>query len=144
MEFFITYDADVESGLDRITFGMTKALRDHFADRFYDDSGIAMAIIVMCRDPSWSFKQRIRFVKQENCLYMDLMLDLNEMIRLDGNTKKRIVAQKIITEVPQIVAKRKFRDFDLLRFTSDLREWFETHGWINPDFPDHPENRGEP
>ena len=91
---------------------------------------------MMCRDPIWNFKQRIRFVKKENCLYMDLMLDLDVMSRAEPETRKRIVGEKIVTEVPRIVAKKKFKDFDLLRFSADLREWFEQHGWIDKDFPE--------
>ena len=131
MKFFITYDANMESGLNEITYGMTKSFGDYFVDRFYDDSGIAMSIILMCRDPIWNFKQRIRFHKKENRLHMDIMLDLNIMSRADPATRKQIVGKRIVTEVPQIVAKYKFKDFDLKRFSSDLREWFEEHGWIS-------------
>jgi hypothetical protein len=136
MKFFITYDANTESGLAEITYGMTRSFENYFTDRFYDDSGIEMAIILMCRDPRLNFKQRVRFVKKENCLYMDIMLDLHVMSRSDPETRKRIVAEKIMTEVPQIVMKRRFKDFDLPRFTKDLREWFENHNWIDPGFPE--------
>lgn len=111
-------------------FGINDAFEDYFGNRFYDDSGIEMFVVLMCRDPIWNFKQRIRFVKKENCLYMDIMLDLDVMSRADSVTRKRIVGEKIANEVPQIVAKYKFRDFDLKRFSSDLRVWFEDHKWI--------------
>lgn len=138
MKFFITYDASVESGLREISFGMTQSFEDYFSDRFYDDSGIELAVVLMCRDPRWNFKQRIRFAKKENCLYMDVMLDLDVMSQADPETRKRVVSEKIVTEVPQIIAKKKFKDFDLPRFTKDLREWFEQHGWIEPmDFPEY-------
>jgi hypothetical protein len=65
---------------------------------------------------------------------MDVMLDLDVMSNADPETRKRIVAEKIITEIPKIVAKKKFKDFDLLRFSKDLREWFETNGWVEPAF----------
>lgn len=48
----------------------------------------------MCRDPRWNFKQRIRFVKKENCLYMDLMFDWNTMVNADQKTRKQIAAKK--------------------------------------------------
>ena len=136
MKFFITYDADITSGLSEITYGMTKALGSYFADRFYEDSGIEMAVILMCRRPVRDFKQRIRFVKKENCLYMDIILDLDVMNRTDEPTRKRIVGAKIVNEVPQIVARKKFKDFDLSRFARDLREWFENQDWIQKIFSD--------
>lgn len=132
MKFFITYDACVESGLSEISFGMTQSFDDYFSDRFYDDSGIEMAVVLMCRDPRWDFKQRIRFAKKENCLYMDVMLDLDVMRPANSEGRKRYVAEKIVTEVPRIVAKKNFKDFDLLRFSNDLGGWFERNGWIEP------------
>ena len=131
MKFFITYDANTESGLNEITHGMTTSFDNYFVDRFYDDSGIEMAIVLMCRDPQWNFKQRIRFAKKENCLYMDIMLDLDVMSHADPMTRKQIVSEKVVNEIPQIVAKYKFKDFDLPRFSSDLRKWFEQNGWID-------------
>ena len=131
MRFGVTCDADIESGFDVVTFGMMKQFDDYFRDRFYDDSGIEMFVVLMCRDPRWNFKQRIRFVKKENCLYMDLMFDLRIMAQVDMKTRKRIVGEKMVTEIPQIVAKYKFRDFDLPRFSRDLRSWFEEHNWLH-------------
>jgi len=134
MKFGITYDADAEARLDEVIFGINDAFEDYFGVKFYDDSGIEMFIVLMCRDPRWNFKQRIRFVKKENCLYMDIMFDLDVMSQADPETRKKIVAEKMVTEIPQIIAKKKFKDFDLPRFTKDLREWFETHEWLEPDF----------
>lgn len=133
MRFFITSDANSESGLGETLYGINKAFDDYFFDRFYDDSGIEMSVIFMCRDPRWNFKQRIRFSKKENRLYMDIMLDLNVMSSADLPTRKQIVGEKLVNEVPQIVAKYKFKDFDLKRFSSDLRSWFEEHGWIDKE-----------
>lgn len=137
MRFFITCDADIESGLDKVLNSLhDEGFKDYFVDQFYDDSGIKITVVLMCRDPRLIFKQRIRFSKKENKLYTDIMLDLNIMSRADPATRKRIVAEKLIHEVPQIVAKYKFKDFDLPRFSRDLREWFEIHGWVEPMFPE--------
>lgn len=140
MKFGITCDANIESGVSEVIYGMNKAFDEYFGDRFYDDSGIGLFIVLMCRDPQWNFKQRIRFVKKRNTLYVDIMLDLDEMRRSDLSARKRIVGEKIVNEVPQIAAKYKFKGFDLRRFTRDLREWFEQNGWIEPAFPEFIEN----
>lgn len=135
MKFFVTCDANIESGMDKVIFGMNKEFNAYFGNRFYDDTDIEMAVILMCRDPRWNFKQRIRFVKKQNCLYIDLMFDLPTMKRADMSARKKIVAEKMSSEVPQIVAKYKFRDFDLQRFSSDLRNWFEDQGWMEKEWP---------
>lgn len=131
MKFGITCDANAESGLSEVIFGTNKAFKEYFGDRFYDDSGIGLFIVLMCRDPIWNFKQRIRFLKKKNTLYLDIMLVLDVMSRASLATRKSIVGEKIVTEVPQIVAKYKFKDFDLKRFSSDLKSWFEQNGWID-------------
>jgi hypothetical protein len=140
MKFGITYDANSEAGLDEVIFGLNDSFESYFGDRFYDDSGIGLFLVLMCRDPIWNFKQRIRFVKKRNTLYIDIMLDLDVMSRANIVTRKRIVGEKILSDLPQIVAKYKFKDFDLPRFTSDLREWFEIHGWIDEEFPEFVQN----
>jgi hypothetical protein len=138
MKFFVTCDANIESGIDKVIYGMNKEFDAYFGNRFYDDTGIEMAVILMCRDPRWNFKQRIRFKKKDNCLYIDIMFDLPVMEQTDAGTRKRIVAQKMTNEIPQIVAKYKFKDFDLTRFAADLRNWFEDHGWIDRDLESWP------
>jgi len=142
MRFSVVSDADDETGLHDIVYEVNGAISDTFLDRFYDDSGISIGVVLMCRDPRWNFRQRISFSTKKNCLYTDLMFDWHTMVNADHNTRKKIVAEKIVTEISQIIAKYKFKgkygfkDFDLPRFTKDLREWFETHGWIEPEFPE--------
>lgn len=122
MKLFITSDSNTESGVGEATRGLAQALADYFANRRYNDSDLEIAICLMCRDPRWNFKQRIRFVKKENCLYMDIMLDLDVMKYAERSHRKEIIGSKIVSEVPEIIAKKKFKDFDLPRFTKDLRE----------------------
>jgi hypothetical protein len=134
MELGITYDANREARLDEVRSSKNRdGFEEYFADKYYDDSGIAIFIVLMCRSPYLNFKQRIRFVKADNCLYMDIMLDYEHMTTTDTDGRKRYVAEKLINEVPQIIAKYKFRDFDLKRFSSDLRLWFEDHEWIESE-----------
>lgn len=130
MKLGITYDADARAKLDEVIFGVNDEFEKYFGDRFYDDSALEIFLVLMCRNPHHSFNQRIKFSKKDNCLYLDIMLDLNEMGWADPTSRRRIVGEKIATEVPQIVARYKFKGFDLKRFSSDLRAWFEQTGWI--------------
>lgn len=131
MRFFTTADSNSEAKIYEVLYALDDdGFENDFEPRFYDDSGTEIAIILVCRDPARNFKQRIRFLKKENCLYVDIMLDLETMCRSNLVIKKRIVGEKMVSELPQIIAKYKFKDFDLPRFSSDLREWFEQNGWI--------------
>jgi hypothetical protein len=130
MNFFLTSDANTESGLGEILFGVNTALDKYFADRFYDDTGIAIAIVLMCRDPALHFKKRVRFSKKDKCLYMDIMLDLDVMTSMNAVERKLTVADRLLTEVPQVISKYNFKNFDLPRLSSDLRVWFEKQGWV--------------
>lgn len=137
MKFGMTCDANIESGLNDLLNDLNDGgFDEYFSERLYDDSAIGLFIVLMCRDPIWNFKQRIRFVKKRNTLYIDIMLDLDVMSRADSATRKRIVGERIVNEVPRIVANKKFKNFDLPRFSTDLREWFERQDWIPPVFPD--------
>jgi len=137
VRFRIVSDADQETGLHDISDEINRSpMDDFFVHRQYDDLGISIGVVLMGRDPGWNFQQRISFSKKENKLYMDLMFDWHSMVGAKHSARKRIVAEKMITEIPQIIAKKRFKDFDLPRFSSDLREWFEVHGWINPEFPE--------
>jgi hypothetical protein len=135
MRFSILTDADVETGLHDIGDEMNRPPMDgFFTNRFYDDTGLKITIILMGRDPRWNFKQRIRFSKKENKLYIDLIFDWNTIVCADDRTRKTIVAEKFVTEVPHTVAKYKLNNFDLPRFAQDLREWFEINDWIEREF----------
>lgn len=137
MRFFTTSDANSVSGIDEVSNALYKGgFEEYFSEKYYDDSGIKITIVFMCRSPHLNFKQRIRFSKKENKLYIDIMLDLDVMSSADPETRKRIVGEKLVNEVPQIIAKKKFKNFDLPRFSRDLRDWFEQHGWIQPIFPE--------
>jgi hypothetical protein len=132
MRFGISADYDYRSNLDEVLRAFPALIfEEYFGDKDYDDSGIEIFVVLMCRDPLWNFKQRIRFSKKENCLYMDIMLNLEQMKQADLVTRKRIVAEKLVNEIPQIIDKYKFKDFDVKRFSSDLRNWFEQQGWID-------------
>jgi len=129
MRFRVVSDSNVEAGLSEISDGFYEGgLRNYFSEK-YDDSGLNLGVVLMCRDPELNFKQRISFSKKDNTLYIDIMLDFEQMSRADKHTRKRIVAEKLVNEVPQIIAKYKFKDFDLPRFSSDLRNWFDEQGW---------------
>lgn len=130
MKIGFTGDSDIESGLSEVLYSFGTRVEDYFVEKRYGDSGLELFVVLMCRDPRWKFKQRIRFDRKDNCLYMDLMLDLPTMSGANFETRRRIVAEKIVSEVPAIIGKYKLKDFDLPRFSTDLKAWFESNKWI--------------
>ena len=143
MKFFVTSDADEETGLHELVYEINRQPMDgFFLDRFYDDSFVGLCLVLMCRDLASNYKQRIRFRKNKNVLYIDIMCDWDVMVLSGPEARRRIVAEKIVAEVPQIIAQYKskakygFKNFDLARFTWDLREWFEANSWLKPSSPE--------
>ena len=77
----------------------------------------------MCRHPERNFKQRIRFAKKEKTLFMDIMLDLEQMRQAEHKDRKRIIAERVVDEVPIVLRKQSIEDFDEARFVHDLNNW---------------------
>jgi len=53
------------------------------------------------------------------------MLDFDQFKRIDQQERNKIVAEKFIAEIPAIIAKYKFQDFDLKKFTADLSKFMK-------------------
>ena len=127
------WDAKISEALDDFS-----GLRRYFEEKYYysltpdiknycGSSIDAIVIVFMCRNPEYNFKQRIRFSKKVKTLYIDIMLDYNLFIQIDQGEKKKIIAQRLLTEVPSIIARYKFPDFDLPKFESDMKMWLKKH-----------------
>jgi len=136
MKFLIVQDADISAGL----YSFLNVLRgngfgDHFMERQYNDLGTDIGVVLMCRQPYHRFKQRIRLSKKDNTLYIDLMLELDEMAPMPPTEKISFIARKMLVELPPIISKYRNLDFDVLRFSRDLREWFEHQGVVLDNLP---------
>ncbi|HEV7646129.1 MAG TPA: hypothetical protein VGO50_19490 [Pyrinomonadaceae bacterium] len=131
MRIDILSDSDLEAKLGDVTSVLNDTgFYKVFETKQYDDANISICIVLMCRDPIHKFTQRVRFSKKENCLYMDIMLDLDQMKHANDDLRKRIVAEKMLDEIPAIIGRYKNIDFDLQRFLFDLKNWFEQHKWL--------------
>src|SRR5688572_27140572 len=97
----------------------------------------SIGVILMCRDPDLKFCRRIKYVKKDNALYMDIMLDLNKMMAVDSITRRKFVLGRIVEEIPVILQKYKdkkldvLNNFDVGRLASDLNKWFFEGGVEN-------------
>jgi len=88
----------------------------------YGSSVSGLAVVFMCRDPALNFKQRIRYSKKEKSFSMDIMLDLPEMIPLCHVDRRRILAERLLREIPKSLRKYRLPHFDYDAFESDWKE----------------------
>ena len=132
MKLNILGDTHWESKVDQIIDALTDLdYRSYFEELDYGSGLHKVAVFLMCQNPELNLKQRIRLSKKEKILYMDVMLDLPTMKSVDMPTRKRIVAEKLIKEIPSIISKYKLPDFDTPKFIADLHAWIHSIGWLD-------------
>lgn len=125
MRINILCDADWEAKIDKILGDLSNlGYRQFFKERSYGNSLEGVTIVLMCQDSSLNLKQRVRYSKKENKIYIDIMLDLIQMKIINQQQKNKIVANKITKEIPLILAKYKFEFFELEKFKQDLNVVF--------------------
>jgi len=127
MHFRITCGANKESGVGEVVDELSGPTRKHFVPRDYGSGLPRLGVVLMCRDPALNFNRRVRFSKKDQTLYMDVMLHLPEMIPLPHEERRGIIIDRLEQEIPEILNKYDFDNFDRSRFNSDLHEWFTTH-----------------
>jgi hypothetical protein len=133
MQFNITSDSNHETKVgDQVTTQFPRRkLEDWLHFKNYGNDLVRIGLILMCRDPEYNFKQRIRMDRKNKILYIDLMLDYHYFIsNITQEDRISTVAKKIFEEVPPIVKKYKLKDFDLDLFMSDLKNYFIEIGWL--------------
>ena len=120
MDFGITADSWWETKVSNtLSLIPHREFRDYFYLKNYGTDLNDIFIVLMCRHTEYNFKQRIRFIKKEKALYMDIMLDFDLFLKITQEERNRIVFEKLIKEVPEIIAKYKFKNFDLDTFKQD-------------------------
>ena len=96
--------------------------RFFFSERTYGSSVEAIVVVLMCQP--LDLKRRVRFSKKNKTLYMDIMLDYEQFIVISQSERNKIVIKKLISEVPEVLAKYKFEDFNYSKFQKDFVSFF--------------------
>ncbi|WP_437922386.1 hypothetical protein [Sphingobacterium sp. LRF_L2] len=123
-DLFITSDAWWESKMSKVLGALTDTgFRAYFYEQNYGTSLTKIMIDLVCLDPEYNKKQKARFSKNDKELSIDLVFDLALFMRITQEERNRIVLEKLIAEVPAIIAKYKFEDFDLPTFEKDFKKW---------------------
>jgi hypothetical protein len=124
MRFFITCDsfgeAKVDKVLDRID---DTGYKRYFSEQSYGSSLDGITVVLMCQDPNLKLKRRIKFSKKAKKIYLDIMLDLNQFLIINQKEREKTIVERIILEIPPIIAKYKLIDFNVAKFESDLQIW---------------------
>jgi hypothetical protein len=124
MHFRITADTNQESGIGSVVEELSGPTRQHFASRDYGSGLPRLCVVIMCRDPKLEFKRRVRFSKQDQTLYMDVMLHLPDLVPLGHSERRRAVLARLKEEIREVLTKYKFQDFDQPKFEAELCSWF--------------------
>lgn len=133
MRFGITSDTNFETkvGDQVVTKFPSREIEDWLYFKNYGNDLVEIFIVLMCRNPEYNFKQRIRMDRKEKILYIDLMLDYNYFTsNITQQDRITVVAKKITEEIPLIVKKYKFKDFKIDLFMKDLNGYLKQIGWL--------------
>lgn len=125
MHVQITYDANSESGIRFVVEEMSGPTRKHFISREYGDGLKGIVIVLMCRNPDLNFKRRLRFSRKDKKLYLDVMLDLKQMIQATHQDRKQAVINHLTAEVSIALRKYSIPHFDEMLFVDELRSWLK-------------------
>ena len=127
MRLIISGDINESSGLVKVITDLSGSTERRFLDKNYGAGIASIVIILMCHEPSLVLKRRIRFTKKDKMLGFDMMLDFNEMKRLDHAARKQRVVELILADAPIILDKYSIPDFDKVRFMEDFTSWLKNH-----------------
>lgn len=124
MKFFITCDTFWEARVEKVIDLLDDTgYKNYFYNQDYGSSLEGITVVLMCKNANLNLKQRIRYIKKEKKLYLDLMLDLEQFLIIDMKDKERIIVNKLISEIPIIISKYKLDDFNSIKFEKDLKKW---------------------
>lgn len=131
MDVDISGDYDFESGLGKVLSGLTgTGYRRFFLEKDYGKSINIIAVGLVCQDPRLNLKSKIRMSKKDKALYVDIVCDLTEFKKMTLDEKGKLVVKLLLGEIPSIILKYKFNDFNLNQFNSDLRKLFNNAKFI--------------
>jgi hypothetical protein len=126
MRVTISGEIDGSFGLGEVVTDLSGPTKRNFQERHYGSGIEALVIILVCHELSSSLKRRMRFTKKNKLLGFDIMLDYDEMKRLDQAARKQKVIGQILTEMPKILKKYAISDFDEQRFVEDFARWLKS------------------
>jgi hypothetical protein len=123
MHLRITSDANAASGVGRVVDEISGPTRRYFASKDYGVGLLGVAVVLMCRNPELNFQRRLSFARKEKTVFMDVMLDLEQMRQAGHECRRRIVLERLVQDIPAALRKYSICGFDEARFVGDLKGW---------------------
>ena len=133
MRFNIVSDTNYETKVSEhvTTQFPARELEDWLHFKSYGNDLVTIGVVLMCRNPEYNFKQRIRMDRKDKALYIDLMLDYDYFVSdITQEDRIKVVANKMIDEIPPIIKKYKLKDFDGDLFMKDLKKYLKKIKWL--------------
>ncbi|MDQ1817651.1 hypothetical protein RBA41_30525 [Massilia sp. CCM 9210] len=124
MKCNIVGESDHDSGLSNVLYWLSRPEQWEAFAKDYGEGLEKLVIDVICAKLLDGLKPRIRFAKKTKYLYMDIMLDYDDFVRLTAEEKKERVMKRLLEDVPPIVRKYKFADFNTELFLSDFNRYY--------------------
>lgn len=117
MHVKILSDAEAESGiLDVIVWLAKTNYWEAFQQEDYGDGLENVSMFLICRDPGLGFRRRIRHLKKEKRIYIDVMLQVSKFTGASVKCRKEMVIESLLKDVPPVIRKYKVEDFECEKF----------------------------
>ena len=124
MECNIFGDCDHYSGLPDVLHWLSRPEQEEVFAKDYGDGLGSIAVVLVCSQLMDGFKPRIRHAKKAKRLSMDIILNFNQFVGLTAGTRKKHVVEALLEDVPRIVTKYNFDNFNTELFVSDFKEYY--------------------
>lgn len=124
MKFNIVGECDHDSGLPDVLYWLSPPDQWEAFAKDYGDGLDLIGVDLICSKLLDGLKPRIRHAKKEKALYMDIMLTFDEFASATAEERKKIAGQRLLDDVPRIVRKYKFANFDTELFLSDFKKYY--------------------
>ncbi|HET6983762.1 MAG TPA: hypothetical protein VFI53_16580 [Myxococcaceae bacterium] len=130
MRVFVTSDSAAGTGVGEASGSICEKMEKEFKPKTFGPGLSEVVIVLMCRDPEYGFKQRVRHSRAERILYLDVMLDWDEMLRAgpkrrmagtrDAFALRSAVLDAMKRTVREVFARRRVSDFDVPGFLGEF------------------------
>lgn len=123
MRIIITGDSTEGDGVSEVLYEISSLTERRFRRNNYGVGLLGLCVVLMCRDQEYKFKRRIRLARKEKHLYMDVMLDLERMRKARRKTRRNVIMNRLLVEVPEVLQRYALADFAQDRFVKDWTRW---------------------
>ena len=127
-KFNILCDIDWETKVDKALDSFS-GIQRHFEIKNYGVDLNGIVLVFMCQPADLGLKQRKRFSKKDKILYLDIMLNHNEMLKTtDIAEKSKVLLSKINEELFSTLESYKFKNADLSKLKQDFNAFAKKKG----------------